>query len=175
MKDKMPAKLRGFESFEQLKKKAEKFTETYDRFYLALAVPFAEYYAKYYRVMNDIPKPDGNTFFDLVEVDSQWARFVVHGYTHTDRQINPSPTTPEDPDSDPDDYYIVTETHTRERFVRFPLDFLEDKTPYLNQAEKKIAANLKNEKLAAESELRELHLQQEKLTKLIKQAEENAK
>lgn len=173
MTTKNPAKLSEFDSIDQLKESADVFAELYDRFDFALSLPFAEYYAKYYRVMNDIPKPDTDTKFSLVEVNRKSASFVVHGYTKTDLEINPNPTPQEDPDREPDDYYIMHETHTRELFVTFPLDFLEDRTPYLKEAEHKKAVNSGEAKKAAEAELQALLVRKKELKEFIRAAESN--
>lgn len=170
------ASLKEFDSLKELKEAAFNLGELHFKFENELTVPFMEYYGKYYRIVKGIPQPkEGmSTLFDLVTVNDDHALFLVRGYTETIREINPNPTPPEDPDRDADDYFLESEVHTRERFVYFPLDFLEKKDEYLQEAAKvkadKAAEEAEQEKKAAKAELKELKRRQKELEAAIKDA-----
>lgn len=169
--------LKEFESLDELKDAAFRLGHMHARMENELTLPFMQYYAKYYRIVKEIPKPkEGmSTLFDLVSVNDHHAIFVVHGYTETIREVNPNPTPAEDPDRDPEDYYLETEVHTRERFVSFPLDFFEKKDEYLQKAEAfkadKLEKDAKVAKKAAVAELKELKRRKKELEATIKDAE----
>lgn len=173
--------LKGFSSMKELKDAAFDLGELHFKFENELTLPFMEYYGKYYRIVKGIPKPkEGmSTIFDLVSVNEDHALFVVRGYTEKIQEINPNPTPPEDPDRDPEDYFLESEVHTRERFVSFPLDFLEKKAEYLQEAAKvkanKEAEEATQKKKAAKEELKELKRRKKELESTIKGIEQALK
>jgi len=176
-----PSALKEFDSLDELKDAAFKLGELHFKMENELTVPFMQYYAKYYRIVEGIPKPEEgtSTLFDLVSVNDEYALFVVHGYTETTQEVNPNPTPHEDPDHEPEDYFLETTVHTRERFVSFPLDFFEKKDEYFQKAEAfkadKLEKDAKAAKKAATAELKELKCRKKELEATIKDAEKKLK
>lgn len=117
--------LREFSSLSELREEAAEFAEAYDKFDIALYEAFSEWYAKCYRVRNNIPKPEFDTKVTLIKVSEDEATYIVHGTVENVYQEIPgSPAGG-----------VVVEKHTKESIVKFPLAFLENKTPYLKEAE----------------------------------------
>lgn len=120
-KQKLTNSYKGINDLKAFRKLANKHQAAHDDLDLMLYKPFAEWYTLE-RITKGIPlTPDNPPKVHLLYVGDKSAVYIIEGTTK------------------PADDFDGPAVHTREKIVHFPLDFLENKTPYVEAKNKAVA------------------------------------